>query len=1047
MVLSNVLNVNNLKTPNEIHLPEYNGYETTFEDIIYSYFRLTMNYRGYSFKVKRTGFSEIDSVISSYASGMVGRGSCDGYFFSSDSYDSFYGLLELESTGNLEDGINQIKHYANSLTSDSLSDDKKRNIAKIKQRDIRLIVFDGQQVYFSLFNLDTREETVLLDREYVSRNRALVLVKIHTYFKDKQRINREVEEKKIVGEIARIIRGHEKLQSNKAFIMTILACIFGATKIEDFPQSLNYLESSQLDFDVKLFTIWTNLINSTDDPQDRMKITRLYEETAPQLFELSQERGMDLYGFIYEELATKDSKKEQGEYYTPRHTIRPIISSVFNNYLQWNMDNISNKTVLDPFCGSGGFLYEYANLIKSKINLDEVSINDILGDSLWGFDKNGVLSAELNLHLLGNIEAHLKKVKTSINWRKQFLYENDKKGKYDVQMINWNDPANVLKIKRKLNSSFNDIREFMKMLVGRDININLQEIYDLIDNKVANNENLDNIIEEYALSKAMQFEDFSDQNYLGKVDLLVTNVPYGKVTEANEQFLEYGQKPYGNSLEANALRECIDLLKPAVLRNGTKIVQGGVGIIVVPDSILENATNKSIREYMISRCDVLGIISLPEYTFSPYAMEKTYIIVIQKIAPEEFSYRRNLSTPTFMYASVCDGKANSQNRYKTNHIHEITIKYPVDQTKRVCEFIHNDFEPCFDSYANNRQEYISKIERAWMWSTFKNDPNWDQERIKEVWNKGDWEKKKGKKWGYFNIQHVTREQKVVVKKATLENKIRDYLDTLDKETRHELINNNLDTASLENIISNIRLSPSEESLLRSLDAVEENEILGKTKIQLIRNELIEDIDLNIDSSHYLGVKEKEIKVEDILDELKIIDELTEENIIEFFRNSFESSIYEPVKLMDRFDIIQGTQFSKEDAYLYPGNIPVFTAATDGPAYYVSESIPSKVKVKGPSLIWSRKGAKAGTIQIFDDCDENGSYLDFYVSDVSGTIKPKKVAECDLTFFKYYISGQVKKELQSVSNNAQLNKSKLENLSIYIPGNQFEVGRYIREKLK
>ena len=44
------------------------------------------------------------------------------------------------------------------------------------------------------------------------------------------------------------------------------------------------------------------------------------------------------------------------------------------------------------------------------------------------------------------------------------------------------------------------------------------------------------------------------------------------------------------------------------------------------------------------------------------------------------------------------------------------------------------------------------------------------------------------------------------------------------------------------------------------------------------------------------------------------------------------------------------QISKRDAYLYPGSTPVFTAATDGPAYYVSNKIPNKIKVEGPSLI-------------------------------------------------------------------------------------------------
>ena len=143
--------------------------------------------------------------------------------------------------------------------------------------------------------------------------------------------------------------------------------------------------------------------------------------------------------------------------------------------------------------------------------------------------------------------------------------------------------------------------------------------------------------------------------------------------------------------------------------------------------------------------------------------------------------------------------------------------------------------------------------------------------------------------------------------------------------------------------------------------------------------------------------------------------------------------------MDLFYVYQGTQFSKEDAYKNPGEVPVYTAATDGPAYFVKKNIPGKTMLKGKTLIWSRKGAKAGTIQIVDKNKE------FYISDVSGTIMPKdKNIKYDLTFLKYYIEGQLKKERQSVTNNAQLNKSKVENLKIYIPENQKEIGDIIRK---
>ncbi len=196
---------------------------------------------------------------------------------------------------------------------------------------------------------------------------------------------------------------------------------------------------------------------------------------------------------------------------------------------------------------------------------------------------------------------------------------------------------------------------------------------------------------------------------LGNVDLLVTNVPYGKVTEANEQVIENGEPIYKNSLEANGLRECIDFLRPAETKNGREIKEGGIAIVIVPDSILENPSNKVIRDYLVSRCNVLGIIGLPPYTFSPYAMEKTYVIVFQKIAPEKFDINRNLDLPCFMHYSLCDGKANSQNRFITDLIEEVSIKTKDGKEKKVLQYIHNDFESCFDTFDSKSWIYKSKL--------------------------------------------------------------------------------------------------------------------------------------------------------------------------------------------------------------------------------------------------------------------------------------------------------------------------------------------------
>ena len=47
-----------------------------------------------------------------------------------------------------------------------------------------------------------------------------------------------------------------------------------------------------------------------------------------------------------------------------------------------------------------------------------------------------------------------------------------------------------------------------------------------------------------------------------------------------------------------------------------------------------------------------------------------------------------------------DGRANSKNRYRTKTISSSRIKVNDGTYKEVNEFLHNDFEACFESYDN-----------------------------------------------------------------------------------------------------------------------------------------------------------------------------------------------------------------------------------------------------------------------------------------------------------------------------------------------------------
>ena len=203
-------------------LPVYQGLESQYEDIVYSYFRMLFEKRGYTIKIKRSGFSEIDKHLPSYKSGTIGKGSCDAYIFSSNNYTSFHSLLELESNGNIDKGIEQIKCYAAGLSS--VFEDIKF------KKDIKLIVFDGCILWIANYNFITKKTTILQDKIDAQKNRKECTEKIKSLFPQGETYTTDLDIKKIVIELKKSLRGHGKLQSNKAFIMTIYASLYSCTK-------------------------------------------------------------------------------------------------------------------------------------------------------------------------------------------------------------------------------------------------------------------------------------------------------------------------------------------------------------------------------------------------------------------------------------------------------------------------------------------------------------------------------------------------------------------------------------------------------------------------------------------------------------------------------------------------------------------------------------------------------------------------------------------------------------------------------------------------
>ncbi|GFP24787.1 hypothetical protein HKBW3S43_01049 [Candidatus Hakubella thermalkaliphila] len=106
----------------------------------------------------------------------------------------------------------------------------------------------------------------------------------------------------------------------------------------------------------------------------------------------------DILGKLYERYLDREERKRLGQFYTPEEVIDYILQAV-----GYTSDReIEGKKLLDPACGSGGFLVRAVNALSQRLQAKDFDAETILSqiqDSIYGFDLNPFAAhlAEMNL--------------------------------------------------------------------------------------------------------------------------------------------------------------------------------------------------------------------------------------------------------------------------------------------------------------------------------------------------------------------------------------------------------------------------------------------------------------------------------------------------------------------------------------------------------------------------------------------------------------------------------------------------------------------------
>lgn len=285
------------------------------------------------------------------------------------------------------------------------------------------------------------------------------------------------------------------------------------------------------------------------------------------------EATVDAKGMAYEAIVSNTLKQERGQFFTPRNIVKLMVDM---------MDPSKDDIILDPACGSGGFLVATLDHVRNKI-AKELYPNE-----------TGVLLKDRH-----NEADVIERTK---------IYAQEK-----IFGIDFDDD---LKKAARMN-----------MVMAGDGHGNIYNFNSL----------------EFPRGNESDVLKFKDGDLFGKVDIVFTNPPFGAKIPINDpdilekfelgykwkkdeegRWIRTGVQQSSQPPEILFIERCYQFLKP-----------GGKMAIVLPDGILGNPETEYIRYWILDNCKVLASIDLPVEAFLPQVGVQASLLFLQKKSDQE----------------------------------------------------------------------------------------------------------------------------------------------------------------------------------------------------------------------------------------------------------------------------------------------------------------------------------------------------------------------------------------------------------------------------
>jgi type I restriction enzyme M protein len=306
---------------------------------------------------------------------------------------------------------------------------------------------------------------------------------------------------------------------------------------------------------------------------------------------------VDVKGMAYETIVSNTLKQERGQFFTPRNIVRLMVQM---------MDPDPSHRVLDPACGSGGFLVMVLDHVRKKIaaELDPTLEGEWLKDTFNTPNVNERVRLYAGEKLFG------------------IDFDPDLKRAARMNMVMAGDGhANIFQ--------FNSL-EYPDGDDTDEINGFNERLMDSLDAEGDSNGGPD-------------YEDATE-----KFDLIFSNPPFGAKIPINDpKVLEKydlghvwkrtdggwdmdGRLSASEPPEILFIDRCYQFLKP-----------GGRLAIVLPDGILGNPNTEYVRDWMLKRFKVLASVDLAVEAFLPQVGVQASLLFLQKLTDTERALQRD----------------------------------------------------------------------------------------------------------------------------------------------------------------------------------------------------------------------------------------------------------------------------------------------------------------------------------------------------------------------------------------------------------------------